>query len=259
MGEASHESYASTLANLAPNASISHASSVEIAELPSVEGLANYDGIFLAGSPIQMHKENEASRSAAAFMALVFRAGVPSFGSCAGLQIAAVAAGGESGPRKGRMETAFARGIVATPQGREHPLLKGRPVSWDAPAMHSSIVLRMPEGGRVLAQAPNTPVEAAEIRFLNGVFWGVQYHPELSVCEIAGALRRQREDLLEEGLARDEASLLDYADLLDQIDADPSRHDIAWRIGIDEQVSDTRLRTLELSNFLAHVEGLKRA
>ena len=30
----------------------------------------------------------------------------------------------------------------------------------------------------VLARNVDTPVEAAEIRHGNGVFWGVQYHPE---------------------------------------------------------------------------------
>lgn len=258
LGEASHESYAAALAVLAPDARIDAVSAVEAAAVPASERLGAYDGIFFAGSPIQMHEESETTRAAARFMAAVFAAGTPSFGSCAGLQIAAVAAGGVSAPRDGPRETAFARGIAATPAGLSHPLLAGRPVTWDAPAMHSSIVARLPEGGTVLATARHTPVEAAEIRFSNGVFWGVQYHPELTIREIAGSIRRQSGELIEEGLARDEESLDGYAALLEALDDEPERRDIAWRIGVDEEVVDPDRRTLELGNFLGHVRAGRR-
>ncbi|WP_062229314.1 glutamine amidotransferase-related protein [Aureimonas frigidaquae] len=253
MGQASHESYASALARLVPDARIDHMPCVDVPALPTADHLSGYDAIFFAGSPIQMHDGSPQARSAAGFMRSVFDAGTPSFGSCAGLQIAVTAAGGMCGPRDKPMETAFARGIVATPQGRSHPLLDGRPVSWDAPAMHSSIVRQMPRGGTILASARHTPVEAAEIRSGNGVFWGVQYHPELTIGEIAGSLKRQSDALIEEGLAKDEATIRSYAALLDALHEDPDRADIAWRVGVDEEVLDDRQRQLELSNFLRMV------
>lgn len=198
-----------------------------------------------------MHDDTEESRSAARFATDVFESGTPAFGSCAGLQIAAVAAGGTCKPRETTMEAGFARGITATEAGRDHPLLRGRPIVWDAPAMHSSIIETMPAGGVVLARTKSTPVEAAEIRSRNGMFWGVQYHPELTIAEIAASLRRQTEDLIAQDMARDSTTIEYYAALLDELHNDAARRDIAWRIGIDDEITDAKKRTSELRSFLS--------
>lgn len=249
VGEASHETYASTIRQLAPDASISHCSCIDGSPLPS---LTDIDGVLFAGSPIQMHEENDETRAAARFGAALFEAGAKAFGSCAGLQIAAVASGGTCRPRRQSMEAGFARGIVATQAGRDHPMLSGRPLSWDAPAMHSSVVDTLGAGASVLAQTRSTFVEAAEIRSGRGIFWGVQYHPELTVSEIAATLRRQAGDLVEARMARDEPSVESYACLLDDLGS-PGSPDIAWQVGIDEEITDPVKRTRELSNFLRFV------
>ena len=190
-------------------------------------------------------------------MVAVFASGVPSFGSCAGLQIAAVAAGGTVKPRPEEMEAGFARNVVATEAGRAHPLLRGRPDAWDAPAMHATVVDRLPPGATVLARAKGTPVEAAEIRSGPGTFWGVQYHPEIPPAEIADALRRQAKGMIRQGLARDRAAIERYADMLEAVDRDPGRRDLAWQLGLDEEVLDPRRRTVEIRNFLAQA-GARR-
>jgi GMP synthase (glutamine-hydrolysing) len=250
VGAASHETYASTVRSLTDDASIDFLSCVDGSRTPSLPELRRYDGIFYAGSPIQMHEETKESRSAARFAADVFESGTPAFGSCAGLQIAAVAAGGTCKPRETTMEAGFARGITATEAGRDHPLLRRRPVVWDAPAMHFSVIETMPAGGVVLARTKSTPVEAAEIRSQNGMFWGVQYHPELTIAEIAASLRRQTDDLIAQDMARDRTAIEDYAALLDELHKDASRRDIAWRIGIDDEITDAEKRTSELRSFL---------
>ncbi|QQP92878.1 gamma-glutamyl-gamma-aminobutyrate hydrolase family protein (plasmid) [Skermanella sp. TT6] len=250
VGAASHETYASTVRSLAGGASIDFVSCVDGSRTPSPAELRRYDGIFFAGSPIQMHDDSGESRSAARFATDVFESGTPAFGSCAGLQIAAVAAGGTCKPRETALEAGFARGITATDAGRDHPLLRGRPIVWDAPAMHFSVIDTMPPGGVVLARTKSTPIEAAEIRSRNGMFWGVQYHPELTVAEIAASLRRQVDDLIAQDMARDGAAIESYAALLDELHDDAARRDIAWRIGIDDEITDEKKRTSELRSFL---------
>lgn len=253
-GAASHESYAETLRQLRPDLKIESVSCVDGAFAPSVEDLEAFDGIFFAGSPIQMHEDTLETRLAAAFMTRVFDSGTPSFGSCAGLQIAAVAAGGTTGSRSIGLEAAFARNITKTDEGRIHPLLYGRPLVWMAPAMHSSVVIHLPLGATVLARNPGTPVEAAEIRHGRGVFWGVQYHPELTLAEIASALRRQAEDLVKEGLALDQAGVEDHAGRLETLARDPNRSDLAWQLGLDQEVTEATSRLRELENFLHAIE-----
>lgn len=252
-GAASYETYATTLRTLASDAVIETVCCLDDAS-PAID-LSIMDGILFAGSPIQMHESSEDARSAADFMTRVFDAGVASFGSCAGLQIAATAAGGRCKPRDAGMQVGFARDIVPTEEGRAHPLLKGRPQVWVAPAMHSSIVDRLPPGGIRLAQSKATPMEAAEIRSGNGVFWGVQYHPELDLAEIAASIRRQSKDVMEQGLARDEASIEAYAKTLEMLDRNPDREDLAWQIGVDEEVTRPERRQIELVNFLAFLNS----
>ena len=255
-GMASHETYARTLRDMAPGSVIEHRSCVDGRWPSDGTALAAFDGVFFAGSPIRMHEDTPEVREAARFMTSVFEAGVPSFGSCAGLQIAAVAAGGAVRPRKAEMEAGFSRGIVATDEGRGHPMLRDRPDAWDAPAMHSAVVDRLPAGGTVLARTRDVPVEAAEIRSGIGTFWGVQYHPELALWEIADALGSQAETLVAQGLARNAADIDRYAAALKDLDEAPDRRDLTWQLGLDAEVVDPRRRRSEIRAFLEHVSEL---
>ena len=259
-GQASHETLSETLRRLAPDVDIAHVNCVTDAP-PAGGGLARdavtagrmarLSGVMFAGSPIQMHEETAETRSAAAFMERVYASGVPSFGSCAGLQIAAVGAGGTVKPRAQGMEAGFARGILAC--APDHPLVRGRPLTWDALAMHSSEIDRRPDGMTVVARTRTTPVQAAEIRCGQGVHWGVQYHPELTPGEIAGALRRSAQGLLEEGLARDGDAIERHAAMIEALGAGPDRRDLAWQLGVQIEVADEAWRAVEIANFLAHL------
>ncbi|RIY02527.1 type 1 glutamine amidotransferase [Aureimonas flava] len=257
VGAASDETYAETLRAIESGLACDTVSCVDGTPPPSLEALRAYGGVVLSGSPIQMHADGPETRSAAAFMARVFEAGTPSFGSCAGLQIATVAAGGRCKPRSPRMEAAFVRGIVATEAGRDHPLLAGRPLAWDAPAMHSDEVATLPDGATILAGTRTTPVQAVEIARGPGTFWGVQYHPELSLAEIAAALRRQADDLLEQRLVADRAALDAHAARIDALDREPERRDLAWQLGLDREITEPARRMREVRNFIARAAARK--
>ena len=254
-GQASHETLADTLRALDPGCRLAHASCVDGSGAPGA--LESFSGVVFAGSPIQMHEDTDEARAAASFAARAFQSGTPSFGSCAGLQIATVGAGGTTKAREEGMEVGFARSIVPTAAGRDHPMLHGRPVAWDALAMHSSVVDRRPDGMTVLARTAETPVEIAEIRSGGGWHWGVQYHPELRLSEIADAVRASASSMIEQGMARSEADVDGYAAILEAIDRDPSRRDLAWQIGIDAEVTHAERRRGEIINFLARLQALR--
>lgn len=214
--------------------------------------IADFDAVFLTGSPLHLRHETDQNRPMIEFMRAVFEAGVPSFGSCAGLQIATVAAGGSVRRMPDRKEAGFGRHIVKTLEGARHPLLEGRPSSFDAPSIHSDEVERLPAGSVILAQSQTTEVQAAEIRCRNGVFWGVQYHPELTLHEVAEALRRQSDDLVEAGLASTTDDVALYADEIDGLDRNPEDRALSWRLGLDRQVLDADQRAAEVRNFIMH-------
>jgi len=259
VGRSSGETYLGILREIAPGAACDRIMPADPdAELPGGAALSGYDAVFLTGSPLHLYQETPETRRTVAFMRAVFASGTPAFGSCAGLQVATVAAGGSVRPNANGHEAAFARRISPTQAGRTHPLLAGRPTSYDAPAVHTDEIETLPPGAVLLAGNRVTAVQAAEIRFDEGVFWGVQYHPEIGLDEVAGALRRKSDELVEAGLAKGRDDVEAYARQVDALHREPGRRDLAWRLGLDEQVTDERLRQTELRNFVESLARLER-
>jgi GMP synthase (glutamine-hydrolysing) len=254
VGRSSGETYLAMLHRLAPGAQCDRAKPADAgADLPAGHALAGYDAVFLTGSPLHLYQETLETRREVEFMRAIFAAGTPAFGSCAGLQVATVAAGGTVRRSPNGREAAFARRITPTGTGSAHPLLATRPAAYDAPAIHSDEVERLPEGAILLATNRLTRVQAAEIRCAGGVFWGVQYHPEIGLDEVAAALRRQSDDLVQEGLARSASDLEDHAADIEALHRQPGRRDLAWRLGLDEEVTDRSRRVVEIQNFLQYL------
>lgn len=253
-GKSSGETYAATLRQLRPHAAITIVAPADAdADRFEVGDLRRFDAVFVTGSPLHVYDDTPEVRRQIAFMRTVFASRTPSFGSCAGLQLAVAAAGGKVRKMPERMEAGIARRITATAAGRDHPLLANRPASWDAPAIHGDEVEALPPVATLLAGNAVTAIQAAEIRHDGGVFWGVQYHPELAPGEIAVALRRQAPDIVEAGLADTEDAVEDMAVLLDALHDDPDRRSLWWALGIDLAFADEASRRTELTNFLDHL------
>ncbi len=252
VGRSSGETYLSTLRSVAPGASFDLLYPTDAgAEMPGGEPLGAFDGVFITGSPLHLYEDTPEVGRQIEFMRAVFRSGTPSFGSCAGLQVATVAAGGTVRRNANGRELPIARRIAPTAAGARHPLLSGRPAAYDALTLHADEVEALPDQAVLLAANSVTAVQAAEIQYAGGVFWGVQYHPELPPSEVAGALRSQAESVVRQGLARDEAEVEAYAGKLAALGERPKRRDLAWQLGVDAQLTDPALRTLELRNFIA--------
>lgn len=251
VGRSAGESYAATLEQMMPSVAITRIAPADAdAEVLAPEAIARYDAVFLTGSPLHVYVDTPEVRRQLAFMRAVFASGVPSFGSCAGLQLAVAAAGGKVRKMPSRMEAGIARRITATAAGRDHPLLAGRAAAWDAPAIHGDEVEELPAGGTLLAGNAVTRVQAAEIRHGGGIFWGVQYHPELACGEIAAALRRQADSLIEAGLAHDEGTVERRAGLLDALHDQPDDRALLWELGVDREFADQDRRRTEIANFI---------
>jgi GMP synthase (glutamine-hydrolysing) len=248
-------SYGAVVAGLAPDAICDIVMPAEAgANLPDPAGLAGYDAIFLTGSALNIYKPVPEVTRQIDFMREVYKAGTPVFGSCWGIQMGVVAAGGTVHLNPAGRELGFARRITRTAQGSDHPLLAGRPASWDAPAIHEDEVALPPEGDwRRLAGNSISPFQAIEITRGETVFWGVQYHPEFSLKELAAIFGRRKALLTGEGFFADVEAAGRYCEDLETLHAAPARKDIAWKLGLDEQVLDPALRLTEIANFLTHL------
>ena len=232
-------------------------------DVQPLRALGDYDGVVITGSSLNIHEKQPESLRQVELAQRVFKAQVPFFGSCWGLQVATVAAGGAVAHNPLGRELGIARRILKTEAGMNHPLLEGRPLVYDALAIHEDYVARPPAGMTVLSGNDMAAVQAAEIIHEGGVFWGVQYHPEFSFTELAGILERIEPKLVEEGFFASEPEIEEYAAHLRVIDMHPERYDLAWRYGIEEDVVDADTRRLDISNWIRHqvlprVKGRKR-
>jgi GMP synthase (glutamine-hydrolysing) len=247
-------SYGDTLLSLSPSGS-----SYDVclpaepgANLPLGAALAEYDGIALTGSSLHLWNREPAVERQITLAREIFRSRTPFFGSCWGIQMACVAAGGDVRKNPIGREIGFARNIAVSAAGRDHPLLAGRPAAFTAPAIHLDVISTPSDDMILLASNALTAVQAAEIRHDGGVFWGVQYHPEFSLTEAASILHRIAPLMAEEGFVRSQAEGEAYAADLVALDRDRSRQDIAWRLGLDDEVIDDARRLTELRNWIAH-------
>lgn len=71
--------------------------------------------------------------------------------------------------------------------------------------------------------------------------------------EVAAALRWQAGALIEQGLARDEAAVRAHAGRIEALHREPGRRDLAWQLGVDQEVTDPALRRRELGNFIGRL------
>ena len=251
LGLTASESYGATLQELAPDSVFDIAFPTDAgANLPDAGGLEGYDGVFVTGSALNIYDGGPAIDAQIELARAVYRSGTPFFGSCWGLQVATVAAGGDVVRNPRGREIGFARNLWPTDAGRGHALLRGRAPAWDAPCSHIDHVGALPGEAVVLAANAVSEVQAAEIRWEGGLFWGVQYHPEYSLKEIASLMSRRAAALASEGLFADEADALGYADDLRTLHAAPERRDLAFRLNVGADLLEPALRRVELSNFL---------
>jgi GMP synthase (glutamine-hydrolysing) len=95
-------------------------------------------------------------------------------------------------------------------------------------------------------------VQAAEIKHDGAVAWGVQYHPEYSLGDIAATMRRYGKRLIEEQFFTDENALVAHAAELDSLNRNPDQKWLAWKHALDHLVLDKSIRVKEIRNWIDH-------
>jgi GMP synthase (glutamine-hydrolysing) len=250
-GTSSGEGYAATLKRLKPDidTDIVRPADGEV-KLPEGVALDDYAAAVITGSALNVYSRELAVQRQIELVKAVFDAGLPSFGSCWGLQVGVTAAGGTVVRNPRGREFGIARRITLTAAGRDHAMFQGKPEVFEAPTVHVDTVESLPPNSTPLAHN-DMGLQAAEIRLESGAtFWGVQYHPEYSLAEIAAMARRYGEVLIRDGLVKDQAELDQLAADLVALDHNPEDARLAWRFGVGSSVTDADIRLAELRNWL---------
>jgi GMP synthase (glutamine-hydrolysing) len=142
------------------------------ANLPTGEALEGYDGVAITGSGLHVYDDTPQVTRQIELARAVLKAGTPAFGSCWGLQVLTVAAGGAVRKNPKGREIGFGRRIKLTEPGRKHPMYVGKPEVFNAPTVHLDEVETIAPGTTVLA-TNEVSIQSAEIRVSFGaVAWG---------------------------------------------------------------------------------------
>jgi GMP synthase (glutamine-hydrolysing) len=218
--------------------------------IPGGRSFADYDGFVVTGSSLHAYDKEFAVTNQIAMLRDAAEAGLPVFGSCWGLQIAVMAAGGqvEYNPR-GR-EVGFARKIVRTAVGADHPMFAGKGAVFDAPCIHYDEVTRLPDNATLLASNAHSVVQAAVVPVGRSDVWAVQYHPEFDIAQLVQLYTLYADDMIAQGFFADRAALDAYVKVLAGLAAAPQDAGLAWQLGVDEDITDDSRRRAEIINWI---------
>jgi GMP synthase (glutamine-hydrolysing) len=250
-GVPSGRNYGNLLRELLPSAEVDVCHPADLAAaLPNGQSLEGYDGVAITGSSLHLYDGGVPVQRQIDLVRAVFDTGTPVFGSCWGLQIITVAAGGAVRKNPQGREIGFGRGIRLTEAGRKHPMYAGKMDVFNAPTVHLDEVVTLAPGSTVLSSNAVSAVQGLELKTRNATAWGVQYHPEYPLREIAAIVRRIGTRLIAEGFFLDAADIKTFAEDLDALDRNPADKRLAWRHGISKNVLDKKLRTGEIANWI---------
>lgn len=217
-----------------------------------IRPMADYDGVMWTGTTLTIFETDDPRVVRMIDLGKeMYEVGVPGFGSCWGVQMAAVAAGGVVTRNPKGREMGIGRKIAKTAAGHGHPFLAGKPAAYDAFISHYDEVTTVPPGGVVLSGNDFTSVQSMAVDHANGSFWATQYHTEYTLHDMARLTVAREARLVNEGFARDGAELARLTALMEALAAEPERKDLRWQLGIDDDVLDPALRQAELRNWLA--------
>ena len=252
-GEAPSEGNANLLREFLPQAIIDICYPADPgANLRDASGLESYDGVAITGSALHVYDRGPHIEPQIELARAVFESSTPLFGSCWGLQIITTAAGGSVRRNPKGREIGFGRRIRLTNAGRGHPIFAGKDEVFDAVTIHLDEVETLAPNQRVLAMNAVSGVQAAEVQVNGCTAWGVQYHPEYTLADIAASFRRHGKRLIEERFFNDNDEVLDYSTNVETLNAKPHDKPLAWKLGLDSTVLDKNFRTREIRNWVHH-------
>ena len=195
-----HQQFAKLVHDEFPHAMIDFAFPAQLDfKSPSIDELQKYTGVLWTGSSLSvLHEKPEVLRQIE-LAQKVFKSHVPFYGSCWGLQVATVAAGGKVRLSLNGYEAGLTAPIHLTKEGRKHFMLQNRQDGFQSFCIHHDEIEDLPKHSTLLATNAHSFVQAAEIECDGGIFWGVQYHPEFTRTNMLGILKERRELFLEKG------------------------------------------------------------
>jgi GMP synthase (glutamine-hydrolysing) len=221
---------------------------------PEGLGPEHYAGILWPGCNLTIyHRDDTRVTRQIEFARKSYEVGTPAFGTCWGIQMAAAGAGGVVAANPRGREMGFARKIRLTSSGLQHPMFEGKPPVYNGFTSHLDEITQLPPQGVLLASNDFTHVQAIEVKHGKGVFWGLAYHPEYDLHEMARLITARAPKLVREGFFQSQEALLQYVEKLETLHQQPDRKDLRWELDIDDDVLSDQVRQAEFRNWINKV------
>ncbi len=250
-----HDLYVDFFKNHTPNAKLEvlYVADLET-PLPTRANIASFDGWIWTGSNLTIYHHDGLRVTRQIDLAReIYDVGKPQFGSCWGVQMAAMAAGGEVEKNPKGREWSLARDIQLTEAGKKHPLYTGKPEKFDGFIMHLDIVTKIPQGGTLLASNAHSHVQSLEVKCGKGTFWATQYHPEYNLYEMARLLIARKEPLTKEGFFKTESEVETLANKMIALSNNPESQELRKTLKIGDDILTTQIRQQELRNWVDYL------
>jgi len=212
-------------------------------ELPTISQLRNYDGVLWTGSSLSVLDEIPDVQRQLNFANEIFKSGTPIYGSCWGMQIATVVAGGKVALSNNGLEFGISKPIELTALGKKNPLTSHRKSTYSALCIHYDEVSMVPENALILASNSHSKVQAMTFDYKKGSFFGVQYHPEFNTSVMALIGLFLAEKLVKGGAFNSLEEVQEFALTL------------KGQNGIPPEISDYQLHTQEIMAWLKLIAG----
>jgi len=221
-------------------------------DLPAGMSLGDYDGLVISGSSLHAYDMDFAVTNQIDLVRTFAKSGKPILGSCWGLQIAVIAAGGTVGLSPNGREVGVARNIALNDAGRSHPMFTGKPSAFDALCIHYDEITTLPEGAVLLYSNTHSPVQGAIIPLERSEIWALQYHPEYDLAQIAMMMRLYRDDMVEQGFFTDKTNGDEYIAKIEALHKSPNDFALGWQLGMGKTIVDDKQRRGEIINWIRH-------
>jgi GMP synthase (glutamine-hydrolysing) len=222
--------------------------------IPDVRALGAYAGVLWPGCNLTVYRTDDARvKTMIELCGRVFESGLPQFGTCWGIQLPVFVAGGEVKANPKGREMGIGRKIRLSDAGKKHPMMRGKPEVYSHFVSHDDEVTRLPKGALLISGNDFSSVQAVEIRYKKGVFWGLQYHPEYDLHEMARLMVAREKKLTEIGFFRGHEDFSEYVARLEALHAEPQRKDLRWQLGIDDDILSADIRQCEFRNWINHL------
>ena len=252
-----HDLFLEFLRQAAPNAitDIVYVADPDFA-LPEGSSIDDFDGFMWTGSDLTVyHVDDPRVSGQIAFAKTLMNSCAISFGSCWGIQMAALVGGGEVAVNPNGREWGIARGIELNDAAKTSPMLAGKPERFDAFIMHLDEVKSLPEGTLSLGGNKHTSIQAAVLENGDAAFWGTQYHPEYNLHEMGRLIAARAVALVKEGHFPDEEAVANYAADMKALYANPDSMELRERLNVGDDIIDPQIRQVELRNWLRFIDN----